>query len=117
MNRSFQTGIVPDDMKIAKVVPIYKAADSSLIKNYRPISLLTSFSKLLEKLMYNKVIDFLNVNNVLYEHQYGFRAKHSTIHPIIHLLNHCAHATNKSTNTNIPQTSLTCTYHMDFYPQ
>ena len=64
------------------------------------ISLLTSFSKLLEKLMYNKVIDFLNVNNVLYEHQYGFRAKHSTIHPIIHLLNHCAHATNKSVPDN-----------------
>ena len=100
MNRSFQTGIVPDDMKIAKVVPIYKAADSSLIKKYRPISLLTSFSKLLEKLMYNKVIYFLNVNNVLYEHQYGFRAKHSTIHPIIHLLNHCAHATNKSVPDN-----------------
>ena len=45
--------------------------------------------------MYDKMISFLLLNNSLYEHQYGFRAKHSTIHPIIHLLNHCAEATNK----------------------
>ena len=63
--------------KIAKVVPIHKASDSNLLKNYRPISLLTAFSKLLEKLMYDKVISFLNSNNTLYKHQYGFREKHS----------------------------------------
>jgi len=44
--------------------------------------------------MYDKVISFLNINNILYKHQYGFRTKHSTIHPIIYLLNHCAGATN-----------------------
>ena len=78
-------------MKIAKVIPIFKSSD----RNYRPISLLTSFSKLLEKLMYDNIISFLLLNNSLYEHQYGFRGKHSTIQPIIHLLNHCAEATNK----------------------
>ena len=73
-------------MKIAKVIPIYKAADPSLLKNYRPVSLLTAFSKLIETLMFNKLIYFLNSNSALYKHQYGFRAKHSTVHPIIHLL-------------------------------
>jgi len=43
VNRSFSTGIVPDQMKIAKVIPIFKSSDPSSIKNYRPISLLTSF--------------------------------------------------------------------------
>ena len=95
VNRSFITGIVPDQMKIAKVVPVFKSSDRSSIKNYRPISLLTSFSKLLEKIMYDKVMNFLNANNILYEHQYGFRAKHSTMHPIMHFINHCAEATNK----------------------
>ena len=82
-------------MKVAKVVPVFKSSDRSSIKNYRPISLLTSFSKLLEKIMYDKVMNFLNANNILYEHQYGFRAKHSTMHPIMHFINHCAEATNK----------------------
>ena len=45
--------------------------------------------------MYDKIMNFLNTNNILYEHQYGFRAKHSTIHPIIHCINHCAEADNK----------------------
>ena len=86
INMSSHTGIVPDQLKIAKVVPIYKASDNSLLNNYRPISLLPIFSKLLEKIMFDKVMNFLNKNNILYEHQYGFRAKHSSIQPIIHVL-------------------------------
>ena len=74
VHRSFITGIVPDQMKVAKVVPVFKSSDRSSIHNYRPISLLTSFSKLLEKIMYDKVMNFLNSNNILYEHQYGFGA-------------------------------------------
>jgi len=95
INQSFQTGLVPTQMKIAKVVPVYKASDCSLLTNYCPIKLLTSFSKLLEKLMYDKVIKILTINNIFYEHQYGFRPKHYTIHPIIHLLNKCAESNNK----------------------
>ena len=49
INQSLHTGIVPLQMKIAKVVPMYKASDPTLLINYRPISLLTAFSKLLEK--------------------------------------------------------------------
>ena len=95
INRSFDTGIVPQEMKIAKVVPIYKSSDKALLKNYRPVSLLPAISKILEKLMYKKVLSFLDANNILFKHQYGFRPKHSTVHPIIHLLNHCAEASNK----------------------
>ncbi len=102
INRSIDTGIVPKLMKIAKVIPIHKASDQTLLKNYRPISLLPVFSKLLERLMYNKVTSFLNSNDLLYKHQYGFREKHSTIHPIVHLLNHCAKNNNKSN----PETTL-----------
>ena len=107
INRSFETGIVPDNMKTAKVIPIHKASDKSLLKNYRPISLLPAFSKLLEKLMYNKIISFLNSKDLFYKHQYGFRAKHSTVHPIIHLLNHCAEASSK------PKSDLTMTIFCD----
>ncbi len=96
INRSLMTGIVPDQLKIAKILPIYKAADSKLLKNYRPISLLPALSKVYEKIMFNKIMSYLNSNNILYKHQYGFRAKFSTIQPIIHLLNDCAIASNNT---------------------
>ena len=95
INRSFDTGIVSQEMKIAKVVPIYKSSDKALLQNYRPVSLLPAISKILEKLIYKKVLSFLDANNILFKHQYGFRPKHSTVHPIIHLLSHCAEASNK----------------------
>ena len=63
INRSFDTGIVPHDMKMAKVVPIYKASDRSQLKNYRPVSLLPAFSKLLERLMYNKLMSYLTFSS------------------------------------------------------
>lgn len=95
VNLSFATGTVPINMKVAKVIPIYKSGDMSSLNNYRPISLLPAFSKLLEKLMYNRLINFIEANNILYKHQYGFRKKHSTIHPILHLLSHVSEASNK----------------------
>ena len=96
INLTFEAGIFPTDFKCAKVIPIFKAGDPSTLNNYRPISLLSSFSNFFEKAMYTKIINFLVENNVLYRHQYGFRAKHSTIHPVLHLLNHCAEAINLS---------------------
>ena len=64
-NLSIMTGIVPIKMKIAKVVPIFKKGDPQLLNNYRPISLLTSFSKILEKIVYTRTIKFLNRNIIL----------------------------------------------------
>ena len=62
--------------------------------NYRPISLLPIFSKILEKLVANRLAEFLKRFQVLFEHQYGFQKAHSTIHPIVHFLNHIAEANN-----------------------
>ena len=95
INMSLDTGIISDDLKIAKVIPIYKSSDPSLMKNYRPISLLPAFSKLLETIVYDKLMSFLVSKNIFYKHQCGVRPKHSTIHPIMHFLNHCAEANNK----------------------
>ena len=73
-------GIFPDDLKIAKVTPIYKADNSSNISNYRPISVLPCFSKMLERIMYNRLQKYLKDQNILYNKQFGFRTGHSTEH-------------------------------------
>jgi len=86
-NLSLATEVVPQNMKIAKVIPIFKSGDRTLFTNYRPISILPVYSKILERWISKKLITFLNMSNQLYEHQYVFRPGHSTIHPIIQLLN------------------------------
>ena len=82
-NASISTGVVPSDFKIANVVSVFKKGSQSSLCNYRPISLISVFSKLLEKLVYNRLIKFLEKNKVLFENQYGFRTKHSTDHAIL----------------------------------
>ena len=72
-----------------KVIPIYKAGDKTNVTNYRPISLLSCFSKILEKLVYTRTIDFLNHENVLLSTQYGFKRNYSTFHAIIDILSTC----------------------------
>ena len=54
----------PESLKLAKVIPVFKADDPTLFSNYRPISILPAFSKLFEKVMYNRLINFLNLHNV-----------------------------------------------------
>jgi hypothetical protein len=77
-NQSFSMGIVPDHFKTAKVIPVYKTGDKANFSNYRPISILPAFSKILEKLAYKRIINYLDVNNILSESQYGFREGHSS---------------------------------------
>ena len=100
INRSLSTGIFPNIMKTARIIPLYKNSNNQIISNYRPISLLSTFSKILERTMFNKLISFFNSNSLFYHHQYGFRPKHSTIHPILHLVNHCAQGFNKTQPEN-----------------
>ena len=83
---SLRSGVFPSELKLAKVVPIFKAGDTSAINNYRPISVLSFFSKVFEKIVYNHVLDFIDDNNVLYDYQYGFRHSHSTQQAIITLV-------------------------------
>ena len=78
LNLSITQGTFPDSMKIAKVIPLYKSGEKMKINNYRPISILPVFSKLLERIMYNRIISFIDKHDILYPHQFGFRTKHST---------------------------------------
>ena len=82
VNISIKQGIFPDELKIAKVFPIFKSNDEQYITNYRPISVLNFFSKIFEKVVANRIIDFLD-QNVFYDHQYGFRKCHSTNHALV----------------------------------
>ena len=107
-NLSFKSGYVPSQMKIAKVIPIYKldnldSTETSKFNNYRPISLLSSFSKLLEKIVATQMFRYIDKFNILYNHQYGFRPNHDTSQPIIQLLDRIYNALNKSK----PEYSLT----------
>ena len=85
INMSFATGIYPDQLKIAKVIPIFKKGDKLLVSNYRPISLLSNINKIFEKLVYSRLYSFLELHNCIYELQFGFRARHSTQHALASL--------------------------------
>ncbi len=82
-NQSLQTGICPEKMKIAKVNPIFKAGDKHQFSNYRPVFLLSQFSKILEKLFYLRMDDFITKHGVLCEQQYGFRANRTTSYAVL----------------------------------
>ena len=86
INKSLTEGIVPDQMKLAKVIPVFKAKDKQMFNNYRPISLLPCISKILEKVIHKRLYNFLTSNEVLYLSQYGFRPKHSTVHAVTELM-------------------------------
>ena len=77
-NMSFQSGIFPFELKIANVVPIFKTSDEMVFSNYRPVSVLPVFSKLLERLVYNRLIAYITNNKLLYEYQFGFQKGKST---------------------------------------
>ena len=83
INLSLTKGIVPDKMKIAKIIPLFKSGDNNIYKTFRPVSILPSFSKILEKVVYNRLIDYLTKFNILNKNQYGFRQKHSTAMAIL----------------------------------
>ena len=86
-NISLSSGKCPNSLKIAKVVPVFKRKDdASLLTNYRPISLLPSISKILEKIIHKRLYIFLQVNGLLIPNQFGFRKGHSTDLAIIQLL-------------------------------
>ena len=86
INESLRTGICPSELKLARVVPIFKSGDPSLLTNYRPISILSFFSKAFERIVYDYLFDFICTNNILYDYQFGFRPKHSTQQAIITLI-------------------------------
>lgn len=77
-NLSIKLGTFPDKLKYALIIPLHKKGDPELVENYRPITLLCCFSKLFEKIVQNRIMNFVNSFKLLSERQHGFRGEHST---------------------------------------
>ncbi|PNF31336.1 hypothetical protein B7P43_G10907, partial [Cryptotermes secundus] len=93
-NRSLATGTFPSRLKYSQIHPVHKKGDASEVSNYRPISVLTSFSKIFEKVIYNRVYAHVVLNNILPAEQHGFRKHLSTDTAILSLLNNIMQALN-----------------------
>ena len=78
INMSFAEGIFPDELKLARVVPIYKSGDKKEVSNDRPLSVLSFYSKIFEKIMYEYVVEFMDKDDIIFKNQFGFRKNHST---------------------------------------
>ena len=86
LNKSIDLGTFPSKLKMAKVIPIFKSDDNTDPNNYRPISLLSCFNRIFEKLVYKRMKSFIEEKNILYTSQYGFRQGHSTEHAIFDIV-------------------------------
>ena len=86
-NKAITTGQYPDSLKIAKVIPLYKKGENTLVNNYRPISLLSLLNKIFEKMLCRRLYKFLVKHNVLYKYQFGFRKGYSTTMALIEIIN------------------------------
>ena len=78
INLSIVNGIVPTEWKTARIVPIHKSGSRTLFDNYRPISILPTISKIIEKIVHKQLVTFLEENKLIYRHQFGFRSHMST---------------------------------------
>lgn len=95
-NLSFQSGIFPQDMKIAKVVPLYKTGEKQSFNNYRPVSILSQFAKILEKAFVLRMDSFIEKHKLLADSQYGFRTGRSTSQALLDLVEHITERTDKN---------------------
>lgn len=95
INRSIDTSIFPDDMKLAKITPLYKKGSKNLCENYRPISILSVFSKITEKVINDQILNYLENNNLLYENQFGFRKNLGTTDALIEFTNQTLNSFNQ----------------------
>ena len=86
IDNAFRLGIFPTSCKIARIVPLHKSGKTDNITNYRPISILTCFSKIIEKLIHKRMSNFFQKHSVLVTSQYGFQNNMSTSHAIVDVL-------------------------------
>ena len=98
-NLSFQNGEFPDSLKLAKVIPVFKKGDKTKFNNYRPVSLLPQFSKVLEKLFDKRMQLFIDDNHILNDSQYGFRSKMSTSYALIEMIEEITSAMDEKRKT------------------
>jgi len=94
-NLSLSKGIYPDRLKKSRVVPIHKGGDSRLCDNYRPITIVSTLAKVLDKIVATKLYNHLDINKLLYKHQFGFQKNLSTEMNLIHLTNYITKAINE----------------------
>jgi hypothetical protein len=87
--------IYPERLKYATIVPVYKNGDNNIVTNYRSISILTSFNKIFEKVMYSTLLKHLGDNNILSNHQFGFRVNQGTDNDIFKLISGIFNSLNK----------------------
>ena len=79
------TGVFPDALKISEVIPIHKGGSTEEINNYRPISLLSVFDKIIEKLMHKRLYEFLQEHKILFQNLFGFRKNNSTTFALLEI--------------------------------
>ena len=77
-NHSFLTGAFPKELKLVDVAPLFKANDEMIFTNYRPVVVLPGFSKMIERLMYMRLVSYINENRLLYKYQFGFQEGNAT---------------------------------------
>ena len=77
-NLVLDTAVFPDDLKLAKITPIHKEGDKAECGNYRPISVVPTVAKILEKIIYDQLSSYINDNDIICKQQSGFRPNHST---------------------------------------
>ena len=84
LNSCMLAGVFPNELKITKVIPLYKSGNRNCTSNYRPISILPTISKIFEKLLHKRIYNFSERSNLIYDYhyQFGFRQGHSTIHAV-----------------------------------
>ena len=97
---------MPDILKVSQVTPIYKSGDITDSGNYRPLSILSPFTKVLERIIYNQLQSFLDKYNILCEYQFGFRKGHSTEQAILEITDKLKWA--------IDNKQITCGIFLDF---
>ena len=99
INKSFQTGSFPDELKIAKIIPTYKSKERNLINNYRPISVLPALSKIFDRVVKERLFRHMSDLNVLYESQYGYKYRHSTVNAITEFVARTLHGFSRNETT------------------
>ena len=91
-NMSLTEGVFSDTLKVANVIPLYKSEDPTCFNHYRPVSLLCILANVFEKIMYDRLLDFVNKFDRLYAHQYGFSKNRSTYMALLSLVDNLTQA-------------------------
>ena len=105
VNSAVTLGIFPEKLKLSKVIALFKKGDKLDVNNYSPVSILTCFTKIFEKVIFNRLLNFFNKHSVVVSNQYGFRAGCSTSHVILDIVT--------STYDNIDNNQYTGTVTLD----